>query len=499
MSDLQLYKINESTLSIQCNETITRELYSYFSAKMPNAKFHPLVKSGIWDGILRFFDIKNNYLAFGLLSELSVFAKKGGYSIEAKFEKPPEEIALNDFLQFVESLNIIDGDGNPMEPRDYQLQAAFDAINKRRLNIKSATASGKSLILYIIIRYFEQAGKKTILIVPNVSLVEQMYGDFESYGWHLVADKCHMIYSGQQKVFDCPVIVSTWQSLYKNKSLFKIFDLLVVDEAHTAKGASIKSVGENCINATHKIGCSGTYPEYKTPDWFSLVGTLGKIIEYNTYKSLQEAGHIAKLKIYAVELQYPTEFKRFVHDNSGGDYAKELDLIHNYAGRNEFLAKMAQNFDGNSLFLFTKVEKHGKPLYEVFKQVIKDKTILYIDGSTDIKDRELYRAMIEKRNDIVLLASYGTFSVGNNVKNLHHLVFASGYKSMIKVLQSLGRGIRKSAGKKYLRLYDIVDNLKFRSKVEKISYENFSMKHFKERMVIYEKEQFTWKIQTFKI
>jgi superfamily II DNA or RNA helicase len=335
------------------------------------------------------------------------------------------------------------------------------------------------------------------MIVPNVALVHQMFGDFEDYGWEYVADKCHLIHAGQKKVFNCPVIISTWQSTYKDISLFRQFDVLICDEAHTAKGKSIQSISAACSEATYKIGCSGTYPDYKTPEWFSIVGSLGPIVEYNTYKSLQNAGHIAQLKIYAIILEYNQAYRYQVYEQSHKDYNKELDIIHSNSARNEVLLKMAQNFKGNSLFLFTKIEKHGLPLRDLFKERLKEKTLLYIDGSVDVKERELFRKMIETRDDIVLLASYGTFAVGNNVKNLHHLVFASGYKSMIKVLQSLGRGIRKAEGKTHLTLYDIIDNLKF--KHSGISYENFSMKHFKERVKIYEKEGFVWNVKKIKL
>jgi superfamily II DNA or RNA helicase len=498
-TDLVLYKKDSSSLVVECNHIITKELSSYFSAKAANYKFHPLYKQGIWKGDLYFFQYKTNELPWGLLEELKVFARKGSYTISYKFE-PRECITRESFYAFIETLGLADLDV-PIEPREYQIEAAYQAITKRTINIKSVTSSGKSLILYFIIRYMDFIKEKVLLVVPTVNLVTQMYSDFEEYGWENVADKCHMIYGGQKKLFDCPVSISTWQSLSGkvNDEIFKLFKVLIIDEAHQAKAKSLSGIAKLCIEAEWRIGCSGTYPEYFTADWFSIVGSLGPIVNFSSYKDLQDKGHISNLRIYTVRLKYPMEYRKEIYVKSLKNYQEETDLVNGNEKRHRFLLKMVQNLKQNALVLFTKKEKHGYPLKELFEAELKDKKIYYIDGDIDAKEREAIRYLMEKDSNVVLLATYGTLSTGVNIPNIHHVIFASGYKSKVKVLQSIGRGLRKHKSKTHMTLYDIVDDLSFQDKSNDIKYINFSLRHSKERVKIYEEEGFNYKEIKFDI
>jgi len=299
-----------------------------------------------------------------------------------------------------------------------------------------------------------------------------------------------MIYGGEKKVFSSPVIISTWQSLYQNLELFEIFDCLIIDEAHEAKAKSLQSIAAACVNAKWRIGCSGTYPEYRSCEWFNIVGAIGPMLKYSSYKSLQDAGHIAKLKIYSMVLRYPLDYRLKVFDQAQKDYSEETNIVNESPTRCRFILKMAQNLKGNTLILFTKVEKHGVPLYALFRQELKGKALRLIHGGIDKDERERIRKEMATRDDIVLLASYGTFSLGVNAPNIRNVIFGSGYKSRVKVLQSIGRGLRKHKGKTHMTLLDIVDDLSFTDRNRGITYTNHSMKHFVERMKIYDKEEF---------
>jgi superfamily II DNA or RNA helicase len=487
--DIKIHKRDESKIVVECPEGISKELWNYLSAYVPNFRFSPLYKSGIWNGRIHFLDIRDNSCGIGLVGEVLEFAKKGHYGAEVGFENG-ESVSVEEFREFVEGLDITDSDGDPMAVRDYQMQAAFDSLRKCNINIESVTSSGKSLILYIIIRWMESKGKKVILIVPRIGLVEQMFSDFESYGWDDIGGKCRMIYGGEKKVFDCLVTVSTWQSIFRNTKLFEAFDCMIIDEAHEAKGKSLQSIAAACMNARWRIGCSGTYPEYRSCDWFSIVGSIGPLKKYSSYKSLQDAGHIAKLKIFSVVLRYPLDYRLNVFDKAQKDYSEETDIVNESPDRCRFILKMAQNLKGNTLILFTKVEKHGVPLHSLFSKELRGKALRLIHGGIDKGEREKIRQEIGRRDDIVLLASYGTFSLGTNAPNVRNVIFASGYKSRVKVLQSIGRGLRKHEGKTHMTLLDIVDDLSFNDKARGISYENHSMRHFRERVKIYSVEGF---------
>lgn len=267
----------------------------------------------------------------------------------------------------------------------------------------------------------------------------------------------------------------------------------------SSNGKSLKQIANACVNAEYRIGLSGTFPDERTADWFTLIGATGPIVEYSTYKKLQEDGHIAKLKIFNIILQYNKQTKLDVYNKCLKDYKEETDYVNGNINRVKFIAKMAQNLNNNVLILFTKIEKHGHVLRDIISQEVSGKKIIYIDGSTPIQEREKMRMIAEKENNLIIIASYGTLSTGVNIKNLHYLIFASGYKSKYKVIQSIGRALRKKEGKEFATLYDIVDDLSFVDKKNGIKFINYSMKHHLERLKLYDKENFDYKSIKFKI
>lgn len=493
--DIIIHRKTHSTVTIECNDIIAKELYNFFSAFATNYRWSPLYKARQWDGKIRFFKISTNELPIGLTEKVYEFARKGNYTIECKFKRF-NDIDRKEFKKFVDSLNLT------RTPRDYQIEAAYQAICKKNLNIQISTRGGKTLVMYIIVRFLVHTKNKTLIVVPNQQLVEQAYEDFESYGWN-PEKYCHRIYSGQKKLYDAPVLICCWQSMVstkvKNDNPYENLDAIIIDENHQGSCKSLVELANVCINAEYRYGFSGTFPEATIADWYSIVGSIGPIQVFATYKSLQDGGYISKLKIYSTIFRYNKEFKYKVYNECGTDYAKQNDMIHNSPERNAFIAKMIQNLDNNCLFLFTKKEKHGLPLYEYLKEHLKNKTILYIDGDVPLQDRKDIVKIMEERNDVVLLGTYGCISVGITISNLHTIIFGSSYKSKTKVFQALGRSLGLHSDKKYAKLIDIIDDCSFINRTDDIRFINHSVNHYKERKQFYLSESWEAKEIIYKI
>ncbi len=377
--------------------------------------------------------------------------------------------------------------------------------------------SGKSAILYMIIRWFEQYDKQIVVIVNQIQLVEQLISDFRNYGWEEVDIKVDRVYGGTERHSDRKIIFSTWQSTYTDLEQFARFDVLICDEADTTAAKCISMITKACINASTRIGCSGSYPDEGTCEWFTIVGALGPIKTYSTYKSLQDVGQLSQMKLNLVRLVYPEEIKMKnykenvepylketkkcaeIEETTVG-YNKEMDLVHESVERNMFICKLISNINGNSLVLFTKKAKHGYIIREIVTKYFPDKKIIYLDGDIDISEREDIRNLIELRNDIILIASYGVFARGINVKNLHNIIMASNYKKKGKILQAIGRGLRLHKDKEYLNIFDLIDDLIIKiDKPNRIRYTNHSVRQFAERAKIYVAQEFDYKLSQYQI
>lgn len=493
--DIKIIKKNESTLYIEATNRIYGELSNYFSAYVDNYKWMPKFKSGQWNGKVMAFDTRSYTLPIGLLYKLHEFCAKGNYGYEQNFTIG-QIVSTKELQDFVSSLNI------PFEVRDYQFQAAYDAITKQHLNISSSTSSGKSLLMYIIVRWLMEQGKRILIVVPSTQLVEQLFSDFYSYGWNNVEDKVCMIYSGKERLVHRPVQISTWQSVYTEKDidLIQSYHAVIIDECHNVSNSakSLNMIAKNAVNACYRIGLSGSFPAENTADWLTAVGATGQIVVYSTYKTLQEQGHIADFTIVPLILSYPTELRIKAYEigtkeplSETEKYNVESDFVYGLECRNNFISKLCSNLKGNTLVLFKKKELHGIPLFNKLKSELKERTVLYIDGDIPVSEREIIRQTMEKKDDVVLVASLGTLSTGISIKNLHQLVFAAGTKSRVKTIQSIGRVLRLNHNKDSVRIFDIVDDLRIKDRVKKIFFKNYSYKHYEERMKIYRDNNFT--------
>jgi len=481
---IKVTKKDEVHIVVDTDPGTAQEICDFFTFDVPGARFMPLYKKKVWDGKARLFSIYNRELYIGLLPYLKEFADTLEYEIEINMPDISEEI---DIERFTNELRLQSNEKD-IEIRDYQKEAITQAINAGRTLLLSPTASGKSLIVYSLIRYHQLKGRKQLIIVPTTSLVEQMYGDFADYstknGWR-VSENCHRIYGGKEKTNEFPITISTWQSIYKYpKAWFEQFDVFYGDEAHLFKAKSLTTLMNKCVNTPYRIGTTGTLDGTKTHR-LVLEGVFGQVHKVTTTKKLMDAGQVANLKIICCMLNYGEIERKLL---KGMSYQEEIDWIVTNPKRNEIIKNLTMAQDGNTLVLFQFVEKHGKMLFEMLQTACKNRKVFFVFGGTDTETREEIRALTEKEEDAIIVASYGTFSTGINIRNLHNIVFASPSKSRIRNLQSIGRGLRKGDNKVTCNLFDIGDDLSWKEK------KNYTLNHLMERIKIYNEEQFNYKL-----
>jgi superfamily II DNA or RNA helicase len=427
---------------------------------------------------IRLADLRNNSIYHGLVPYIQKFCKERDYNLEIDSDVlSTENFSLVEAVDFARTL------GLPFEPRDYQLQSFVHAIRNKRILLLSPTASGKSLILYLILRYLQLENKRGLLIVPTTSLVEQMYSDFESYGYDS-EENCHRQYSGKEKHTKKFLTITTWQSIYKNEpEYFEQFDFVLGDEAHQFKAKSLTTILAGCVNAKYRIGTTGTLDGTQTHR-LVLEGLFGPVYKATTTSELINTKQLADFRIKCLILKYPEEICKL---SKSWDYNQELEYIVMNEERNDFIRNLALSLEGNTLILFQFVEKQGKYLYNKIKEKAGKRQVFFVFGGTDVDVRESVRAITEKSSDAIIVASYGTFSTGINIRNLHNVIFASPSKSRIRNLQSIGSGLRKGDNKEQATLFDIVDDMRTGK------HANFVLKHFIDRVKIYEEEKFSYK------
>ena len=465
--DVEISKVNEVYIRVSCQRDIAQEISDHFTFLVPGHTFVPAYRKKLWDGKIRLFNVMNHLLYYGLLEHLCKFLYLRNY--KAKF--------VDDFKTELVILTHEDLPKLPVEIRDYQLNAINHALTNHRSLLLSPTASGKSLIIYILVRYLKL---KTLILVPTTSLVSQMYNDFREYGWD-VANNCHTVFAGRDKGSELPVIISTWQSIYKmQQKYFEQYELVIGDEAHGFKSKSLTAIMTKCINAKYRIGTTGTLDGTQTHK-LVLEGLFGKVHKVTTTKKLIDQKHLSPFTINALVLKHPDSI---CHNLKGINYQEELEYLISSEARNKYIVNLTIGLERNTLLLFRFVEKHGQLLYDMIKENTNDRKIFFVYGGTDTDTREQIRAIVESERNAVIVASYGVFSVGVNIRNLHNIIFASPSKSRIRNLQSIGRGLRLSDKKEIATLYDIADDLKFKNK------KNYTLEHFEERVKTYKEENF---------
>lgn len=475
---------NHSMLLIDCNPAQSQELRDYFAFYVPGYKFMPAYKKKVWDGKVRLFNQVSKELNVGLWQHLKKFCADRFYPlqiIDGDYGHPELKNPVNhqELVKYLESL------GSPFDVRDYQYNAISHGIENKRCILLSPTGSGKSFIIYNLMRwYLDNHEEKVLVIVPTTSLVEQMYKDFSDYGFDV--ENCHKVYSGKDKNTEKRIIISTWQSIYKlSGDWFHQFGAIFGDEVHGFKAKSLSGIMNKAINAEYRFGTTGTLDGTET-NKLVLEGLFGSVYRVTTTVELQKKKTLAGLDIKVMLLRYHNDVCHWMQNKT---YQEELDYIVTNEARNKFITNLALAQEGNTLVLFQFVEKHGKVLYDMMKERAEDgRKIFYVSGEVDATDREQIRGIVESQKNAIIVASLGTFSTGINIRNLSNICFASPSKSQIKVLQSIGRGLRKSDDGRDTTLYDIADDFHTRG------YKNFTLRHSAERIKIYTKEGFKYNI-----
>ena len=482
MSKVVISKKNEVFLKIQSEPHVYQELSDHFSFDIEGAQYMKQYRKRYWDGKIRLFSTHTRELYVGLLDKLVSFCQRHGYDyefIDSKFFGTPyEENELISKEGVKEYINRISNH----RPRKYQVEGVYDALRHNRRLVISPTASGKSLMIYSVVRYFAERKKNILIVVPTTSLVEQMHKDFSEYGWD--ADSyCQRIYAGRDKEPSAPVVITTWQSIYKlERKYFERFEVVIGDEAHLFKAKSLTQIMTKLHLAKYRFGFTGTLSGTQTHKWV-LEGLFGPSYKVVRTDELMDKGYLAKLQAKILFLK---------HDEiKFSNYQDEIDYLISNDRRNNFIKNLALDLKGNTLVLFARVENHGQILFDKINSGKQNlQKVFFIHGGVDVQDREQVREIAEKEKDAIIVASYGTFSTGINIKNLHNVIFASPSKSRIRNLQSIGRVLRKSNNKFSATLYDIADDCTY------LSSRNYTLNHLIERIKIYKEENFNYDMIT---
>jgi len=488
-------------MKVDCSPSVAYELNDYFSYEAPGARFMPTVKNRMWDGKIRLFGLMSREIYTGLYLYLHQFCKERSYTLEkvaTEYGKPLDihPVKIETIEEFTKSLNLR-VNGKAITPHDHQIEGVYYALRHRGKLLVSPTGSGKSLIIYIILRYLKlwyqlkQMDRAQLLVVPRTGLVEQMYSDFADYSsannWP-VESMCARIYAGLPKEPPSPIVITTWQSIYKQPTtFFHRYGTVIGDEAHTWKAKCLSSLMSKCTEAPFRIGTTGTLDGIEI-NKLVLEGLFGSVHQVATTKELMDEGILTPLKIKIVVLKHTDEHRKAVC--KAKDFQDEIAFLIAHEKRNKFVRNLALAQKGNTLVLFNRVAQHGKILYDlIFKAVAgTGRKVYFIHGGVDAVDREEIRKIVMNETDAIVIASYGTFQLGVNIPNIRSIIFGSPSKSRIRNLQSIGRGLRTDEGKDGCTLYDIADDLQWKDRV------NHTLKHMMERIDIYNQEEFDFNL-----
>ena len=474
-SNVYIQKKNEVYLTVECEPHVQYELADEFTFEVPQAKFMSAYKKRYWDGKIKLFSPGTGEIYVGLPPYVVAFCEERGYEVihrDNEFYGLPSEV--DEFItpeglgDWIKTLKL------PHKVRDYQYKGIYEALRNKRKLLLSPTGSGKSLMIYALTRFWAAKKLQTLIVVPTTSLVEQMSKDFQDYGWN-AKHHCHKVYAGTDPRSDKDVIITTWQSVYKlPKTYFERFGAIIGDEAHLFKAKSLTSIMNKLHDCKYRVGFTGTLDGTQT-NRLVLEGVFGTVDKVTKTEKLIKQGHLSEFEIKVLLLK---------HDKQKFDtYQDEMDYLVEHEGRNKFIRNLVCDLSGNTLVLFNYVERHGMPLFELINNKVgKDRLVFLVHGGVDTEDREKARQIAETTHDSIIVASYGTFSTGINIRNLHNVVFASPSKSKIRNLQSIGRVLRKGDHKTKAILYDIADDIG----------KNYTLNHLIERVKLYNEENFNY-------
>lgn len=484
---ITIEKIDEVYFRIKAERSIIREISDHFTFEVPGFRFTPAFKNSNWDGRIRLLNLQKQTLYMGLLEEVKQFAAARDYEVKLNYaDFANASFSAKEAYDFVKEIisevQIPDFD---QEPRDYQLKSFIDCVRNNRLLLLSPTSSGKSFMIYLLTRYYDLP---TLVIVDGTSPVHQMADDFISYGFD--KSRISKVFGGQDKNVKNDVIVSTWQSLAKHpKEYFDRFGLIIGDEAHHFQAKSFIELMCKTTDVKHKFGFTGTIDDSSKCNVMVLTGLFGPIKRLVTTSELMEQGYVSDLKIKCLVLQYGDDVKKILKDAT---YAQEIAFLTHNTSRNRFIKNLALSLKGNTLVFFNHVE-HGERLFDMIKEEF-DGPIHLVHGGVDGEIRNDIRSVFEKSKDKVIgVVSGGTFSTAISIKNVMNIILCHPMKAKIRNLQTIGRILRLHADKDFATLHDIADNLIIGS------HKNYTIKHFAERVKIYDAENFKYEFYNIEL
>jgi superfamily II DNA or RNA helicase len=467
---LTICPVNDVWVRIDCDDAISRELSDYFTFDVPGAHWMPASKKG-WDRKIRLFKLRTHTLYRGLLPRIYEFAAQRDYEVVNTVPTPDPLWKADALDEFLADMQL------PFPLRDYQYAALRAMLDHERGIVLSPTGSGKSYVMYLLTALLSDV--KTLIVVPTLGLVQQMVGDFASYGY---TENIHIIQGGTSKATDTQVTVSTWQSIYElPASYFDQFGCVMVDEVHLAKSKSIAGLMEKCVSVPYRFGFTGTLDNMQCHRLI-LEGLFGSVTRVATTNELVKKKQLTPPRVIVCVLEYPEAVRKQLRRC---EYVDEINFLVGSGPRNKFLALLCREQKANTLLLFQLVAKHGAALYARVKQTLdKNRNVWYIDGNVDAEIRDDIRRKMGDDTDSVLLASYGTMQLGVNVPSLCNLILAHPSRSIVRVLQSIGRILRLNEGKTSAVIYDVVDDLRIGA------YQNHTWKQAEARMAFYAAEKF---------
>lgn len=493
-------KFDEVWMRLSADKAVLSEIFDYFSVYAKDFMYNPMYKNHVWNGKINFFKGKQRLMGIGLFWMLMDFAKEREYPVQVTDELKSallDNISLEDFTEELQELDM-SAYGEKIQLRDYQMYGIYSALKNKRRVFVSNTSSGKSAIIYGITRLIEpRIQGKTLIIVPSTNLVEQMYGDFEDYssddkGWN-TEDTISRLYASHKYDPSKQVLISTWQSLQKKDlDFFEQFKCVIADECHTVKSNMLQKILSQCKDAEYRFGFTGSMPKDKC-EGMTIVANLGKVQVLSTTKEAMERGYVANLKINCKVLKHD-----LTRDLKSLNYQDEIDYLCTLDARTDYICDLARSLEGNTVILTARVDSHGKVIYDKLKENPNGKEVFEIFGDVKVKDRECIRQTMEERSNCITVGNFQCIQQGWSVRNLDNLIFAYPSKSSIRVIQSIGRILRKKEGKDFATLYDIGDSF---VKVGKDVTEgkNHTFRHFRERMGIYSEEGFDYTLEEVSI
>jgi superfamily II DNA or RNA helicase len=491
-------------LAQSSDEIEKKQIEISLTKKIHNWYFHPLVKKKIWDGSICFIEKKGALwkVPIGLWREIFEIGKE--YNLEVEIEGLDRlilnDLSLEEFQEWVDEFF----EDKEFKPRDYQVEAAWKIVKYRYSVSEIATSSGKTLISFMIFAFLKQKGyiRKFLMIVPSTNLVFQGNDDFVDYGVGELGVRIQQIGGGSKLREDCDLIIGTFHSLVKKEEdFFDGVDAVFVDEAHHTNSMSIKKIVAKCMHSKWRFGLTGTLTKRGSADHLTIQQFLGPVIVEISPDFLFKNKHATPVNIKVVMLDWlDQEIKEKLADlkansqNLEGNevYTLERKLVIESEKRLKYIVEFIAKTSKNSLVLFQSVkDEYGKQIWNRLREITNNKEVFYVDGDTDEKLREEYKERMSTGENKVLVATFGTFSTGISINNLHNIFLVESYKSEILIKQSLGRGMRKMEGKEKVNVIDFVDDF------STPRYKNYLVKHGEARIQIYKNEKF--KYQIFKI